>query len=204
MGKGSLQCGRVDWPVACVCFTVNSLSSVIWFSAQTCIYKTREKAPWAWRPPEGNERPGSVHVSTPGSDDSPTPRPSGRPSGGPQLLSPFALLGQFFTQRARWCPEAIGQMRCAGPRDTPGLGSPSDTLFPQRSFAGRPRVMREEGPHGHSPSAPPSPAARSRQQGPPVRRPPQAPRGFSDLSMRQTHGWAAEIQVAGPRPQNGA
>lgn len=106
--------GTGQWLVS-----VNSLSSVMRFSAQTCIYETRVKAPRAWRPPEGNQRPGCAHVSTPGSDDSPIPRPCGRPSGGPQLLFPCALLGQFFTHRARWCPEAIGQMRCAGLRDTP-------------------------------------------------------------------------------------
>lgn len=87
-------------------------------SSDVYLQDTR-KSPMGVEAPRGNEGPGCVHVSTPGSDDSPTPRPSGRPSGGPQLLSPFALLGQFFTQRARWCPEAIGQMRDAGPRDTP-------------------------------------------------------------------------------------
>lgn len=43
--------GTGQWLVS-----VNSLSSVMRFSAQTCIYETRVKAPRAWRPPRGKPK----------------------------------------------------------------------------------------------------------------------------------------------------
>lgn len=64
--------------------------------------------------------------------------------------------------------------------------------------------MREEGPQWAQPLSTAGPSSTQRVAGTTCEVSPRAPRGFSDLNMHQTHGWAAEIQAAGPHPQSGA
>lgn len=64
--------------------------------------------------------------------------------------------------------------------------------------------MREEGPQWAQPLSTAGPSSTQQVAGTTRKASPRAPRGCSDLNMHQTHGWAAEIRAAGPRPQSGA
>lgn len=93
-------------------------------SSDVNLQDTR-KSPMGMEVPRGKRKARMCARVRPSSNDSATPRPS----GGPQLLFPFALLGQFFTQRARWCPEATDRTdeRCGTAGHT-SVSAPLQTL----------------------------------------------------------------------------